>query len=252
MKRSLLFSYQVGLTLLRDPLSYIFCIGTPTGMMLLFYFIYIGVPEAARANVMMFRPDILTPGIAFFGFTFVMLLGTLLVSRDRTTAFLDRLRATPLRTADFFIGYLLPLVVLGIFQCVLTVLVGAVLGATVGAPLPFVGCLLTLVASLPALLFFISLGIGFGSLLSATAAPGVTSVLISLSGMMGGVWMPIESMPKLEKVFSFLPFLHMVELGQAAMIGNTERLALHIGVSLAYTAVAVLFPLCAFPRALKK
>ncbi len=252
MKRGLLFSRLVGLTLLRDPLSYVFCVGTPTGMLLLFYIIYACVPAEGRANVLIFRPDILTPGICFFGFTFVMLLAALLVARDRTTAFLDRLSATPLRTADFLVGYLIPLFILGVAQCVLTLGVGAILGATVEAPLSFVGCIRAVAALMPVLIFFIGLGIGFGSLLSANAAPGATSFLITLSGMMGGVWMPLSTMPKLERAFSFFPFVHMVRLGQNAMAGVTTDVWLHLGVSLAYTALAVAFPLWAFSHSLQK
>ncbi len=252
MKRGLLFSRLVGLTLLRDPLAYIFCIGTPAGMMLLFYIIYVGMPAEAQANVTIFRPDILTPGIAVFGFTFVMLLATLVVSRDRTTAFLERLCATPLRTADFLIGYVMPLLALGVGQCVMTLVVGAVLGATVNAPLTFTGCIASLVSLMPTLLFFIGMGIGFGSVLSATAAPGITSLLITLTGMMGGIWMPLDTMPKLERVCAFFPFLHMVRLGQGAMSGVCPDVWLHLTVTLAYTALAVIAPLVLFPRALRK
>ncbi len=252
MKRSLTFSRLVGLTLLRDPLSYIFCVATPTGLMFLFYIIYSCVPTEGRGNVAMFRPDILTPGIVFFGFSFVMLLTTLVVSRDRSTAFLDRLRATPLRTQDFLIGYFLPLFAVGVVQSVLTFTVGAVLGATVEAPFAIVGTLASFVSLLPALLFFIGLGLVFGSLLSETAAPGVTSFLITLAGMMGGVWMPLENMPKLERILQAFPFLHMVRLGQGAMQGIAQDVWLHLGVSLAYTIAALALPLWTFPRALKK
>ncbi len=252
MKRSLSFSRLVGLSLLRDPLSYIFCVGTPTGLMLLFYIIYVSMSPEARENVVTFRPDVLTPGIAFFGFAFVMLFGTLVVSRDRTTAFLDRLQATPLRTVDFLVGYTLPLFVLGIMQCILTICFGAVLGATVDAPLAFGGCVLTVLALLPALLFFIGLGITFGSLLSATAAPGATSVLITLSGMMGGIWMPLETAPKLEKLFSCFPFLHMVRLSQDAMSLTWDATWVHLLVTFVYTLVGVVLPLWLFPRALKR
>ncbi len=251
MKRSISFARLVGVTLLRDPLSYLFCIGTPTGMLLLFYTIYANMPTDGRANMLIFRPDVLTPGIAFFGFTFVMLLGALLVSRDRGTAFLDRLRATPLRTIDFLAGYIIPLFLLGVAQCVLTFGIGAILCATLSVPLSFGRCLLSILSLLPALIFFICLGIGFGSILSATAAPGITSLLITLAGMMGGVWMPIETMPKLERVFAFLPFLHMVRLGRGAALGG-EGILLHLVVTLLYTVPAILLPVFLFPRALKK
>ncbi len=252
MRRSLLFARRVAMELLRDPLSYIFCIGTPTGLMLVFYIIYMSVPEEGRANVKIFRPDMLTPGIAFFGFAFVMLLATLIISRDRSTAFLDRLRATPMRTADFLVGYAVPLLVLGLVQCLLTLIVGAILGALAGAPLTFWGVLRSIPALLPGLLFFIGCGMSFGSLLSEVSAPGVSSILITMSGLMGGIWMPLADMPKLEKVFACFPFMHMVRLGQGAMLGDTKDIGLHIGISLAYTAVVIALPLWLFPRALKR
>lgn len=44
-------------------------------------------------------------------------------------------------------------------------------------------------------------------LLSDTAAPGVSSILISASGILGGAWMPIESMGGFMIASSFLPFI---------------------------------------------
>ncbi len=253
MRRALLFSRRIGLELLRDPLSYIFCVATPVGMLLLFYVIYVNMPQEALSGVAIFRPDVLTPGIAFFGFTFVMLFATLLISRDRGSAFLDRLRATPMRTVDFLVGYTLPLFVLGILQCVLTFCVGGILGATVdGGTLTFSGCVVSIVSLLPALVFMIALGVLFGVSLSEMAAPGVSSVLITLAGMMGGVWMPVSDMPKLETAFSCLPFLHMVKLGQGGMTLSTPNIWLHLGVTCAYLVVAVAAALWAFPHALKK
>ncbi len=251
MRRGLLFSRRIMWELLRDPLSYIFCVVTPMGMMLLFYVIYVNMP--AEAATPMFRPDVLTPGIAFFGFAFVMLFASLLVSRDRDTAFLDRLRATPMRCADFLLGYTLPLLVLGLVQCVLTFSVGGILGATVeNGELTFVGCLGSIGALMPALFFMIFLGVFLGSLMSSMAAPGVSSLIVTLAGVMGGVWMPITDLPKLEKVFMFFPFLHMVRLGQGGAVFQVPDLWLNLGVSFGYLFIAACFAMWTFPHMLKK
>ena len=223
--RGICFGGRVTRELLRDPLSYIFCLLTPMGMQLLFFIIWSNVPEAGRANMEIFRADTLAPGIAYFGFSFVMLFGSLLLSRDRSTAFLTRL-------------YALPLFALGLGQMLLTFSFAAVLGAVAGTPLSFAGVLRSALALLPSLVFFIGVGLLFGALLSENAAPGLVSVVITLSGVLGGVWMPLETMPKLERVFSALPFLHGVRLARGAYRGGADHFGLHLAVTLVSAALS--------------
>ncbi len=250
--RGLYFGGRVTRELLRDPLSYIFCLLTPMGMQLMFFIIWSNVPEAGRANVEIFRTDTLAPGIAYFGFSFVMLFGSLLLSRDRSTAFLTRLYATPMTAADFLLGYALPLFVLGIGQMVLTFSFAAILGAVGGTPLSFAGVLRSAIALLPSLTFFVGVGLLFGALLSENAAPGLVSVVITLSGVLGGVWMPLETMPKLERVFSALPFLHGVRLARGAYRGGAEHFGLHLAVSLGSAALAASLAVFAMHLARKR
>ena len=181
-----------------------------------------------------------------------MLLGALLVSRDRTTAFLTRLRATPMTSVDFLIGYFLPLFVLGLGQTALTFCFSAILGGVSGTPLSWAGVLRSVPALLPSLVFFISCGILFGALLSVNAAPGVTSVLITLSGVMGGVWMPLDQMPSLSRVFSFFPFLHGVRLARYAYQGSAEEIGLPLVVTIGFAAVVSVLAVFAVHRAGKQ
>lgn len=250
--RGLYFGGRVTRELLRDPLSYIFCLLTPMAMQLLFFVIWYNAPEAGRANMEIFRADTLAPGIAYFGFSFVMLFGSLLLSRDRSTAFLTRLYATPMAAADFLIGYALPLLVLGVGQMILTFSFAAILGAVGGTPLSFVGVIRSAVALLPSLVFFVGVGLLFGALLSENAAPGLVSVVITLSGVLGGVWMPLDTMPKLEKVFSFLPFLHGVRLARGAYRGGAEHFGLHLAVSLISAVLAAAVAVLAMHFARKR
>jgi ABC-2 type transport system permease protein len=244
--RGILFAKRVSKELLRDPMSYIFCLVTPLAMLLLFFLIYSNIPAEGQANMQIFSPVQLSPGIAYFGFTFVMLFATLLISRDRGGAFLMRLYASPMTAPDFLLGYFLPLFVLGLLQCLLTFLCGAILGAISGAALTFIGCLRATAALLPALLFFIGCGMIFGALLSEVASPGVSSVLITLSGVMGGVWIPLSDIPKLERIFNVFPFLHMVRLARSAMTGEADNTWLHLVVSLLYAALACVLAIASF------
>ena len=80
--------------LLRDPLSYLFCLGFPVVMLVLMTIINKSIPP--QANMTVFRIDNLCAGITVFGLTFLMLFATLLTSKDRTSSFLMRLYASPM------------------------------------------------------------------------------------------------------------------------------------------------------------
>ena len=99
--RTLLFAGRVTKEILRDPLSFVFCLGLPIVMLVGMYALFSSASP-------WFTLDYLTPGIAVFSNAFIMLYTTLLVSRDRSTAFLCRLYTSPMRTKDFVLGYALP------------------------------------------------------------------------------------------------------------------------------------------------
>ena len=56
---------------LRDPLSYIFCLGFPIIMLIIMTFVNNSIPK--EANMKIFNIEYLAPGIAVFGLTFIML-----------------------------------------------------------------------------------------------------------------------------------------------------------------------------------
>ena len=57
---------------------------------------------------------------------------------------------------------------------------------------------LLIVSHLPILIINIFLGILFGTVFNDKSAPAVCSILISLAGILGGCWMPIEAMGAFE------------------------------------------------------
>ena len=69
--------------------------------------------------VQIFALETLAPGIALFGLTFLALFSGLLLARDRTSAFLARLTASPMTAADFLLGYLLPMLPMAAGQSVI-------------------------------------------------------------------------------------------------------------------------------------
>lgn len=236
--------------ILRDPLSYIFCLGFPVVMLLVFRI----VNAATAYPVTIFTLPYLTPGITVFSFTFVMLYMTLLVSKDRASSFLTRLYCAPMTQADFVLGYLLPGMVIAIGQAVICLLASWLLSVAQNEPISLARGVLMVVAELPAMLLFVSLGILFGSLLSEKSAPGIASIVISASGFVSGAWMPVADMGSFETACRVLPFYPAVCLGRTALQGSAA--GFHAtGVNLLticlYAVVILAAAICAFRHTLR-
>ncbi len=240
--KSLLLARRSFKEILRDPLSLIFSLGFPALLLIAFRVInyYTNGHWMTLAE--------LIPGVAVFSLSFIMLYMTLLVSKDRATSFLSRLYTAPLRAMDFIIGYALPGVVLGVLQSLITYLAGMVVSLAPNGTLtakgvetvsktvdyttlppvtvegtsllPFGGIFAATLAALPAILLFVSLGILFGTLLSEKSAPGISSAVITASGLLGGAWMQLSSMGSFADFCRFLPFYPATTLARTAFMLN--------------------------------
>jgi ABC-2 type transport system permease protein len=207
----LIFARRNLIEMVRDPLIYLFCLAFPLVMLVLFSVI----GKFAGDTLNMFTAATLLPGIMMFSATFIMLAAALLVSKDRSTAFLIRLFTSPLKTTHFVFGYFVPFFLAGIAQAIICLAAGAVIYAIAGEPyFSFGAAVLLMLEQMPFLLFCIFIGIAFGSLLSDKSAPAVTSVFISASGILGGAWLPLDTMGGFESFCRFLPFYPSVLLGR--------------------------------------
>ena len=117
---------------------------------------------------------------------------------------------------------MLPVLVLGLGQAVITYGVAEILAMIFGEPLLSPGgMLLSLVLMLPALVLFLCCGLLFGSLFNDKSAPPLTSVLITLTSILGGIFMDVEGLGgNLYAVARWLPFLPAVRLGRSAVCGG--------------------------------
>ena len=111
------FSTRNRKEILRDPLSYIFCLAFPLVMLIIMTVVNSSIPKQAGMTV--FRIDNLSAGIAVFGQTFVMLFTALTVTKDRSGSFLVRMYATTMKSTDFTIGYILPMIIISFFQSII-------------------------------------------------------------------------------------------------------------------------------------
>lgn len=245
--RTLAFAKRNIKELLRDPLSYLFCLGFPVVMLILMTIINESIP--AEANMTVFRIDNLCAGITVFGLTFLMLFAALLTSKDRSSSFLMRLYASPMTAIDFIAGYYIPLMVLAIAMCVITFGISFIIAAVQGISLSIVNMLLATVMLIPSIIMFIGFGLLFGCKFSQNAAPGLCSAIISAAAILGGVWMDVESIGgAIETVCSVLPFYHSVSLARCAVDGSFGDSGMSHLIVCAYTVAVTVLAVLAFRK----
>lgn len=241
--KALVFASRNIKEILRDPMSYVFCLGLPIVMLLVFY----GVFYSQEAY--WFSLETLTPGIAVFSLSFSMLFMALLVSKDRATSFLSRLYVSPMRTADYILGYSVPGIAIAVGQVVACYLTAIIIGFIVGKPLSLTGSALAIISTIPAMVMFVGFGILLGSVFSDKAAPGVCSILITLSGFLSGAWMRIDSGTALNTVASIFPFHPAVSISRIAL-NTVETTFANFGVYLVtvclYAGMVVILSVAAF------
>lgn len=249
--RTIVFSGRNLKELLRDPLSYIFCLGFPIVMLLIMTVVNSSIPPEAGMTI--FRIDNLSGGIAVFGLSFVMLFAALLLSQDRTGAFLTRLYASPMKAWEFIGGYYLPIILLSVIQSVIAFAASFVIAAAEDVQMNVGRVLLALLSLVPTAVMFIGFGLFFGSVFNSNAAPGLCSIIISAAGMLGGIWMDVESIGGgLKNVCLALPFYHSVRAVRSIMAGSTANLGTDMLIVAAYTLGAVIISIIAFRKNMVK
>ena len=178
MNRTMVFAKRNLMEMSRDVLSYIFCVGFPLIMMILMTLVNSGIPKKSGMDI--FNIDNLTGGIIVFGHTFIMLFTALNVSKDRSGSFLIRLFSSPMKSSEFANGYILPNIIVALMQGILAIVSAMIVSLIIDFKLSVAGLLLGVVSAIPSAVFFIALGLIFGTLFNEKSAPGMSSVVISL------------------------------------------------------------------------
>ena len=220
--RILIFSGRTAKEILRDPLNLGFGLGFPLVLIFLLSAIQANIP------VSLFEIGSLTPGVTVFGLSFMTLFSATLLAKDRDSAFLQRLYTTPLSAPDFvFILLGLP-VTLTILYAVLFL------------------C--------PVSLFFIALGLLFGSALGVKQVGGICGALLTnLTAWLSGVWFDLDLVGGIfRKIANVLPFVHAVEMERAVLNGDFSGIFPHVWWVLGYAAAAVALAVYFFLRQMKR
>ena len=229
--------------ILRDPLTLAFGLGFPLALILLLSAIQSNVP------VPIFEIEHLTPGISVFGLSFMTLFSATLISKDRESAFLQRLYTTPMTARGFILGYTLPILPVAVAQSVICYIAAIALGLDVK-----INILFAVLFIVPISVLFIALGLLFGSILGDKQVGGICGALLTnLSAWLSGTWFDLELVGGAFKRIAYaLPFVHAVELERAVLSGNFDNIFPHLWWVLGYSVITLTLAVLLFLRQMRK
>ena len=243
MMRMLSYSLRTAKEILRDPLNLGFGLGFPLVLLFLLSAIQANIP------VSLFELEMLTPGLTVFGLAFMTLFSAALIAKDRSSSLLQRLYTTPLRPADYILGYMLPVLPISAAQCLLCYLAAACLGLKLT-----INVLWALLLLIPAEIFFIALGLLCGSVLTDKQVGGICGALLTnLTAWLSGVWFDLDLVGGAFKAIAYaLPFVHAVEMERAVLAGNYSNIWPHLLWVLGYGVVTLVAAVLLFLRQMRR
>ena len=240
--RMMTFAKRTLREILRDPLTLAFGLGFPGALILLLTAIQANVP------VRVYEISALVPGMTVFGLSFMTLFSATLIAKDRESALLLRLYATPMRAVDFILGYTLPLLPIVVVQSSFCYAVGTVLGLDVTV------CMLwSVLLAVPVSFFFIGLGLLFGSILNQKQVGGICGALLTnLTAWLSGVWFDLELVGGAFKAAAnVLPFYHAAQLQKMVFAGCFDGILPHLLWVFGYGIVTLIAAVIVFLRQMK-
>lgn len=236
------FASRTTKEIIRDPLSLGFGIGFPVILLLLLSAINRNIP------VDLFNIELLTPGIAVFGLSFMSLFSAQLISKDRSSSLLSRLFTTPMTAKDYIVGYSLPLIPMAFIQGVVCYAVAMFLGLDFSFSI-----IVSLLMLIPASFIFIGIGLFSGTVFSEKAATAICGALLTnLTAWLSGTWFDLNLVGGLFKTIAYyLPFVHAVDIGKAAASGQYGDMFPHIWWVLGYGIAIFTIAVVVFKKRMK-
>ncbi len=241
--RTFSFATRNAKEIIRDPLNLFFGLGFPVILLLLLSAIQANIPVA------LFEIGHLAPGVAVFGLSFMSLFSAVIISKDRSSLFLQRLYTTPLSAADFILGYTLPILPIAVMQSIVCFVFAIILGLNVT-----VNLLVAILLVMPISLLYIGIGLLCGSVLNDKQVGGICGALLTnLSAWLSGIWFDLELVGGVFKKIAYaLPFVHAVELERAALSGNFSQIGDHLLWVLGYGIATLFIAVLLFLKQMKK
>lgn len=171
-------------------------------MPIMFYFIFTRVVNTGnddptwRAHYLMSMATFSVMGSA------IMTLGIRLV-QERTQGWTNFIRITPLPGSVYFFGKMFGQTMMHLFSVICIFIAGYLInGVSLSAGQWVLSGLWILIGSLP----FLAIGTLVGAMKRVDTASGVSNVIYMALAVAGGMWMPIEILPRLmQKIGHWLP-----------------------------------------------
>lgn len=226
--RTLNFAKRNFKEIARDPLSLIFAIILP--LFLLFIFQQFDIPNES------YNLENFTPGIVVFGFSFITLFTAMLISKDRTTALLIRLGISPMKSAEYILGYVLSIIPIILIQNILFFILAICLGLSFS-----INIIWAILVSIIIVILFIAIGIIIGSISSEKASSGISSIVVQLVCFTSGMYFPKEALGRVfGTICEYLPFESCLTILKGIMNNSLESIETrNIIVFIVYT-IAIL------------
>lgn len=183
------------------------------------------------------------PGLyAVILLAFPPLLTALGIVREKETGTIQGIFASPLTSAEFIVGKLIPYSVIAFLQMVMVIAVGyAWFGVPFEGSLPFL---------LAAGLLYVLCTVGVGLLVSTVTRTQLVAMLLALivtlmpSFLFSGLLFPIFTMPALLQAYTTLfPGRYFVDISRGVALkgAGLEVLSVEVALLVVYTAVVFLF-----------
>lgn len=241
--RMLTFAKRNFMEIIRDPLNLCFLFGFPAVLLLLLSAIQANIP------VSLFEIQHLAPGVMVFGLAFMTLFSATLISKDRQSSFMQRLYTTPMKPADFILGYTLPLIPIAMAEGVVSYIIAIILGLKIS-----LNILLSIIFIIPVALLYIGIGLLCGSVLNDKQVGGICGALLTnLSAWLSGIWFDLDLVGGVFKKIAYaLPFVHAVEMERAVIAGNLGDILPHLLWVMGYAIVILVVAVMLFLKQMKK
>ena len=151
-------------------------------------------------------------------------------------------------SAEFILGYTLPLVPMAIIQGIICYITAFILGMEMTPSI-----IIAIVLIIPMALLFIAIGLLCGSIFNDKQVGGICGALLTnLTAWLSGAWFDLDLVGgTFKKVAYSLPFVHSVDMGKAAVSGNYADILPHIWWVLGYGIVFTVIAIYAFSRKMK-
>ena len=246
MNKIILFAKRNTKEILRDPINLFFGLGFPVILVAILSVINNSIPK--EANNTMFIIEKLVPNMAVFGLCFLALFSGMLISQDRTSSFMVRLYTSPMKSVHFILGYVLPMLVMGFCQSLITFSFSMIFGFEF--TINIFWCMLSLI---PTSIIFTGIGLICGSIMSEKAVGGVCGALLTnITGWLSGMFLPIDLIGgTFLAICKVLPFYHSSKATFYALQGDLNSMFSHLGIVSIYAVIIIIFAIIVFTRKMK-